>query len=94
MNTERVKEDIQTKVGWSLEEDLTIVTAAGWKLFYNDQSILLNESTGDYASMWYAVHSLTGAAFLFETDEGTEDMVLDPRWAAQSCLCHLVNKDW
>ena len=72
-------------------EALQIIHAAGWKLFHQDGSVLLNELTGDYNSLWYAAHSLTGAVFMFETDDGTEDMVLDSNWAAFSCLTHLAN---
>ncbi len=74
-----------------ITEAMQIIQAAGWKLFNQDGSVLLNELTGDYTSLWYAVHSLTGAVFMFETDDGTEDMVLDPNWAAFSCLTHLAN---
>lgn len=81
----------RTKLIPQITESMQIIEAAGWKLFHQDGSVLLNELTGEYNSLWYATHSLTGAVFMFETDDGTEDMVLDSNWAAFSCLTHLAN---
>ena len=93
MNTEETRNNEVTKFGSSFLDDLNIVTAAGWKLFYSDQSITLNEETGEYTSVFFAVHSLTGAVFAFETDEGPEDLVVSPIFAAAACLIHLQERE-
>ncbi len=93
MTIQETQQDDSAKFGSLFLDEFNIVTAAGWKLFYSDQSITLNESSGEFTSVWFAVHPLTGAVFAFETDEGPEDLVLSPIFAAAACLVHLQERE-